>query len=483
MARVLIVDDEENIRRGLRSILEQAELGITAIHECADGQEAYAYLQKEPADLIIADIRMPHLDGLQLTRKLREELHSLSPVIFLSGHDDFEYAVRAIQFQASAYLLKPVDIAELIGAVRTALQKIHPARLLYDVCAAKMQGLLTGAEPEGWQYFQQFGLFRQLYTVTIAKLPPGDAHRILRRYQTHMHPSFTFMPLRHTADRLLCLSAEPSGLPDELLRSERLSVSGVHQSAAELPLALREAVETEEYHCILPDKRLCHTDLAGRTRPAPPHETIQTLKQLSALTPREICGTVDALFHPDLTKTAEIRYFHDTERLIHDSILSQYDMFSLGSASIRHMGLDAYREKLKEQLCRLNGILTGSADESGAGRKHAAINQAIAFIHENFGKDINMAVVANHVSLNYYYFSDMFKKQTGQSFVDYLKVLRVSRAKELLQNKSAKISWVSLQCGYEDSRQFSRVFKELTGVTPKDFRRTLQTALQPTPGS
>lgn len=480
MVRILVIDDEENIRLGLRSILEQADLGAASIHACADGEEAFAYLKAEPVDLIIADIRMPGLSGLQLMEKLRTELRSLTPVIFLSGHDDFDYAVKAIQLQASAYLLKPVDIPELIETVRQTLQKIHPNRLMYDVCAAKIQSLLTEEEPGNWRYFEQFELFRQPYTVCIASLGPAGADRLLTEYQAHVRPAFTFMPFRHGAGRLLCLCAEAPELPAEIRNADCLSVSGVHHTAAELPRALREAREAEEYHCILSAPTLRYADLSARSMRPLPHDAVKTLKGLSGLSHEEIRKTVDGIFSPELAQSTDIRYFYETETLIYDSILSQYDMFSYGredfeKGSLRRMGLERFREKLKQHLCRLNGILTGSAEtENGAKQKHGAINRAISFIHDNFDKDINMAVVANHVSLNYYYFSDMFKKQTGKSFVDYLKELRIGHAKELLQNRSAKISRVSQECGYEDSRQFSRVFKELTGVTPKDYRRTLR---------
>nr|WP_285848113.1 MULTISPECIES: AraC family transcriptional regulator [unclassified Mesobacillus] len=98
------------------------------------------------------------------------------------------------------------------------------------------------------------------------------------------------------------------------------------------------------------------------------------------------------------------------------------------------------------------------------------MDRAIAYIRENYHKDLNLAVVANYISLNYSYFSHMFKEYIGQNFVDYLKMVRVENAKKLLKETDFKILEISEMVGYKNPKQFARVFREAEGISPKEYR-------------
>ncbi|MNG12783.1 HTH-type transcriptional activator Btr [compost metagenome] len=98
------------------------------------------------------------------------------------------------------------------------------------------------------------------------------------------------------------------------------------------------------------------------------------------------------------------------------------------------------------------------------------MKKATQYIQENFDKDLNMAMVSNHVSFNYSYFSQAFKEYTGESFVHYLKRLRIERARELLATTDFKVYEISEKAGFENVKHFSRVFKEMEGVSPQEYR-------------
>lgn len=102
------------------------------------------------------------------------------------------------------------------------------------------------------------------------------------------------------------------------------------------------------------------------------------------------------------------------------------------------------------------------------------IQQAVIYIRENYDKDLNMAVVSNHISMNYSLFSYAFKQYTGTNFVNFLKDIRMEKAKELLENTDLRIIEISQKIGYENEKHFMKIFKVTCGVSPTEYRRNMQ---------
>ena len=124
MLRVLLVDDEPFIIQGLKILIDWEQEGFEIAGTAANGQEAYEFLQKEKVDLIIADIKMPVMTGLELQEVIRKENLSNAYFVILSGYADFEYARRALQNECTDYLLKPVDKEILLKL----LNRVHAMR-------------------------------------------------------------------------------------------------------------------------------------------------------------------------------------------------------------------------------------------------------------------------------------------------------------------------------------------------------------------
>lgn len=107
-------------------------------------------------------------------------------------------------------------------------------------------------------------------------------------------------------------------------------------------------------------------------------------------------------------------------------------------------------------------------------RNKSRMEQAVAYIQENYNMDLNMAVVSNYVSMNYSMFSYAFKKYTGKNFVSYLKEIRVNEAKRLLEKTDMRVIEISRQVGYENEKHFMKIFKTVSGVSPTEYRRNMQ---------
>lgn len=165
-------------------------------------------------------------------------------------------------------------------------------------------------------------------------------------------------------------------------------------------------------------------------------------------------------------------------------MISGYDDFSFAVEAMRN-GVCEYllkpveREEFQKLLEKVERTLEEKSLEevkpisiSGENEdKYHKIQRAISYIQEHFSDDINMAVVSNEVSMNYTFFSETFKEETGKSFVEYLKYLRINMAKKLLRNSCVQISRVAYEVGFKDDKHFSKTFKQETGMTPSEYKR------------
>ena len=101
------------------------------------------------------------------------------------------------------------------------------------------------------------------------------------------------------------------------------------------------------------------------------------------------------------------------------------------------------------------------------------MEKSIVYLNENYNKDISLAVISNYASLNYSYFSQLFKEYTGENFINYLRRLRIEKAKKLLSDGEYRINEVSKMVGYVDSKQFTKIFRKLTGVSPSEYKEKI----------
>ena len=148
MLKVLLVDDEPFIIQGLKVLIDWEQEGYMIAGTASNGKEAYDFLKKESVDLIIADIQMPVMTGLDLQEAIRKENLSNAYFVILSGYADFEYAKEAIALGSAYYLLKPVDPDELEASVRRAMRQIETERKLKELAAAQPQPEQTETEEE-----------------------------------------------------------------------------------------------------------------------------------------------------------------------------------------------------------------------------------------------------------------------------------------------------------------------------------------------
>lgn len=465
MNTILIAEDEKFIRRGLRTMIERSPVPTGEILEARDGEEALELLRAHPADLLVTDIRMPRMDGIELVSRLGE-LARPPMVLVVSGYDDFSYAVEMLRGGAQDYLLKPVERERLYEALEKLEERYRQEQAAREeqerqLHRALRQLMLEGAggEHSGLLERARGAFFPGAYVGFCAgggEYPLPEGALCLRGTGSVI---FFAVPAEE------CERA--ASLPPPLGRSgvcEGLeSLHGCYQAAY---AAWKRSFFTGE---------LC--EAPGREGSGTPSIDARQLAGLVGLSRGEevsrlLAEAADGVSRGGMSPDAFAQLCGEFIRQLRASYHSSLPLEGEAErfASIWDFGSCAqYLEELDQWLDLLCGR---AAQEFLDYENKQKIRQAVQYMQENFRQPLNMAQVSNHVSMNYSLFSLLFKQYTGSNFVNYMQKLRLSEAKKLLEATDWRVNEIGRRVGFADEKRFLKVFKAAVGVSPTEYRRS-----------
>ncbi|WP_169085792.1 response regulator [Paenibacillus sp. PL91] len=514
MRKLLIVDDEKNIRLGLKTMIEREFPERYDIRTAIHGEDALTQYNSERADIVITDIRMPVIDGIELIKRLTKEAEPEPKPIFiiLSGYDDFAYAKAAIKYQVKDYLLKPIRRDELFESLRKSEITLQAQAELAERVAVSdtyREELRINLLKE---WFRQdkpaadsisdlaskigFEQMTSPFTVAVLnyKSESGDSmnkdefkllvERMLQPINGVLDISFL------DSESKLVLIGSPAWQFEEWFRQAggreldglRMGVSSEGNKIEDLFHCYKQASEALQSSFLYSNCRMLrHEDIREKRRDLKlPDEEIRKLgNMLGTDREREVQELLKQIFRTEDLPDVDIHYLKLVGKRMNEQVLDE--VFRIyGEESIEVLKLyrkvgnmdnfrsfhDYYRS-LELLLLSVNDYIRGIRS---AYSEHSEIKSAVAYIEENYYKALNMAVVSNYVGLNYSYFSEAFKAHTGESFVLFLKKVRIRKGKELLLEGNQKMQEIGGAVGFENSKQFSRVFKELEGISPQEYR-------------
>lgn len=506
MINVLIVDDQKHIRDGLQTMLRQFPLELDHIFSAAHGGEALDILRQSSIQLVITDIRMPDMDGLELIAHSREE-RIKAEYLIISGYSDFGYAQKAIALGAKGYLLKPVKRDDLQTAVEHALQEVkmrqtisrnlkHISRRARETDRKELRMFMQGADngdewterterqnPELWRNYR-LCLLRE--EVKIHQ-PAADSVHSMESIAYRLFGRSGCLCLQHRPHLVLAVdgSADVGALP-EALRGEGIgaiaALTAPQHGLKALPGAFEQAQELYRHSYLFPDKRCIeprHLEgLEGQWQ-LPYEELYALFQHVGTKNGGKIAEGISGLFHKNVLQRYHIRY---TQQLCRATVqmLEEYERVirpymgeeALDVDCLRnpfdYPGIREYLQALQQQLLRLNQFYY---EFKCSYRNSQDLNEAIRYIHENYHKPLDLAMVSNHVSLNYAYFSNLFKKNIGKGFAEYLRDVRLDKARRLLAETEHKIVEVAAMVGYESYKSFTRAFRDTMDMQPTEYRQ------------
>jgi len=508
MRKVLIVDDEKYIRAGLKSMIQRANTQFNKFVECKNGREALAYIMRDKFDLVITDIRMPQMDGLELMREIQQINYSV-PIVILSGYDDFQYAVEAIKYGARAYILKPVDRMELYNVLKKVelelieredmekknryIDKFRQNQLHYVF----LNDYLSSAEiNEILENLEIYVFHAPFYVAILDSKPDGqknnfyiDLGAIEDYIKQNTHNGAVCF---QEATGELVLAVNQNFVWEDMLKYlERkydqnfvLAVSGLAKSPIDIRKAYIEAREALKYRIFLKKCGALYFDDIEKRQDnfVLPYEKIErAFNMIGVESKTKLEKELYEILSVPLFYKNKINYLEGIVQLLKQKI----------SKSLMLINSQKREELQKKYLCVWNPYYFEYIKEycdciiryiaelndcvwnfrTSCGNIDYKIDMAIQYIKEHYHEDLNLAVVANYVSLNYYYFSHVFKEQTGMSFMNFLNKVRIEKAQEFLKNTDDKVSDIAVRVGFENPKHFTKSFKKIAGISPTQYRQ------------
>lgn len=474
MNKVLIVEDEKMIRKGIVAMLKRAPVEIKEIIECRNGKEAIELLQTTKFDLMITDIRMPKMDGISLVKQIRD-MPSKPMVVVVSGYDDFNYAVEALRHGVMDYLLKPIEREKFYKIMSNIQEEID-------------------SKKEETEISKKIGSQQLKYLLLNKSITKEEINAIEQQFANMFPDTYLICCLNNrefniTEDDSLILLRDVEGQSLLIMDNERLKkcmddglknlsvgISKVHTGIAELKEAYGEAViaRREAFVKCLPFYHYEDTNFEYETIPENfPEQFIQLfgtqkvedgIKKFNNIRFKAKMNKISAQTLMEVTRRILKELINTYERMIEIDLQSFQEL----QEPLDYTNADIYFERFESWIRKMQQLIMEEFDDF---KNKEKINQAIIYIRENFNKDLNMAVVSNSISMNYSLFSLNFKQYTGMNFVNYLKKIRIEEAKRLLEETDEKIIDISQMVGYVNDKHFMKIFKSICGVSPSEYRR------------
>lgn len=457
MFRVLIADDENSVVQSLTGSIPWEELGLEVVKTAQDGTAVLEYVQREGIDIAILDIRMPGMNGLELCNQLRMQNERIQ-LIIASGYAEFAYAEKAIQYGVIGYCLKPLDYTQVTRFLRKAVQNLGRERHIIDR-EDLMEILERQDENEIQECLSQFGFDQEKYFIAVSsgerKLDAletaGISVRLGRKQWGYIMKTNRIRQLGDALDQLTDWSG--IGYIQQALQGDVIYEAFEECTAR----AFQYFVDEQNRICPQLDEWRANRWLDGIQRKvqADQWESLDSMlddigkKGREDFTVRSALRLCNLIFSHSLFRDEENDYYiYSIEQLV-----NTYGNFS---------------EMLRQLQDFLKENATGTESEQNF--TNATFMKLIKYVNENYRSEISLTGAAQVLNMNSNYISQLFKKETGITFVHYITQKRLEDAKELLTTTKKPLTDIALEVGFNDTFHFIKTFKKVIGMTPGQYR-------------
>lgn len=520
MYRVMIVDDEQLIRITLKNMLDWKSLDCSILALAKDGEEAWQIFMEATPEIVITDLKMPRMDGIDLIRKIKEKNPS-TQVIALSNHSDFELVKEAMKAGASDYLLKVTleeeELEKVIEQVKAnCVASINSAAKRYETILERLQHLLIlkkndhEIRQDDFLSLLQSSLFDPYRTAYQLAYFRVDHIELYYQKNHRSHDS-----IRHNLSDLISESipnfmkfevvfiSNHSGIllfqSREKLRilntcntimrniaqymdvQLSITLSDVHHDLTQLIDVFDEVLERHEMRFYVGEGILIQAEELT---------TFNRLDMSSVDFHIQMLEAVNARDFAELREVHKESMMYMKENFIRPSDVLDYEVFILNNIEgnelakgiktsfgfheiITSIQQSETIDRLDERLQEAFGEIAQWLLDDGSNRYGKDIIEIINFVEENYTQKITLKMLAAKFGINESYLSRMFKNQTGKNLIYYVNEKKMRKARELLSNPTIMVKEAAYAVGYEDQFYFNKLFKRFFGISPTEFRKRI----------
>ncbi|GMK39217.1 hypothetical protein PCCS19_22710 [Paenibacillus sp. CCS19] len=500
--RLLIADDDDYTREGLSESFDWDKYGIDEIYLAADGAEALRIATAKKPEIVLTDIRMPKLNGIEFAKRLAEKSPD-SQLLFMSGYMDVEYLKSAIKLSAVEYIEKPIKLSEVERAIDKSIrslankqQQTAVVKQKNELVRQKLAGMLRDEHVDKAETVRlcresYFPADQRYWGIMIwNRLEAGDGYAdlqlMLQYWQDNgmqaigdqldrRHCFLVLASDRHDARKL-------SSLCDLFLKryeAYSISIGTAANHLHELPNAYKTAMRAMEQAFYSADRRVFHYIEADRMPEDHSHEKVlpefyrvrmQSPEQMLDFI-RSICAQFRMKQSPAKERVVTIfetiiqgTTGHDQKQLA--ALDSEY-----GIPDVEHYLRECRTLDGMEQL--MLAVCSVWIEQTQQVAQYSRlVQEVLKYIAANYRNvDLDLRMIAEHMHLSTAHLGLLFKQETGTTIKQYISDYRMDVAKKLVAGEHLKMNTIAELCGYASASYFAKVFKASTDLSPIEYRR------------
>lgn len=507
MYRILLVDDEILVRDAIRENIDWKAMDCELVGDCDNGKAAAEFVQNHPVDIVLTDILMPYMDGMELSRFLHDNYPDIVIVIF-SGFGEFEYAKKAIQYGVSEYMLKPVTAMELRNVIGKMKEKVDQQRKEKEklerltqtsenyqknaivIRSRALQGFVDNIKTrqESLEELAALGIDLEAacYRVAVFDLDlysDGSQLTAEKRQESANKVGALFMGnrTREFEHKIMEICRTIQDKLKELMSLDiSIGVGSWARTQQELRASHELAEKAIEYRYLLGGSLLIDMEeqpeeknlsikvyvekLAAALKAGKKEDAEHILEQISSeIKEARVDKSRACVYLQQIIRAAD----ETCEDMVPDNRL-----FSKREALLQQVteqnSFDSAVELVRNHIGEIFQTLSDA--NSSSGQRQARL--ALDYIQKNYmDPDLSLNSICSYLNISTSYFSTIFKDLTGETFTKVLIRTRMEKAKELLENTTMKNYEIAEKVGFADPHYFGISFKKMTGCTPTEYAR------------
>lgn len=511
--KMLIVDDEPVIGKGLKLTIPWSESNVEVVGIAYDGMEALDFIQQKDVDIVLTDVKMPYMNGLELIEKAQLERQDIKFVV-MSGYEEFDFARKAVKLGVKDYLLKPIKIDELMNVIHDLVQQIQSKRskakqseketrqkwLLHYLTETQMINMnhmqkmqrffqdgpfgfnIIISELENYGIIQEVNNRAKLTRMKKKWIDTINAQAMQKEWgitsvfiHTNILASLVFS--KEYRIESTDLNTFTSSINESIELSNRLIFG--YSSSFNTPESLTIAFGEAKNHLYLSEQRFgdVKSKLMNNTINMKLSTEGQIVNALIQQDKEKLYHLIQNLFANFKTRklmlNEVINELHDVllmiERNLYPIKFDNIGVFIFSSNVIDihiHNTYDSLEHLFMKDIMELLKLIK----TSDVNNNHWIIERVKTLINEKYRENIKAAEIADLMNITPNYFSLIFKEKVNMNFNEYLNEVRIKHAKVLLKETTDKVSKIAKKVGYTEYKYFAKVFKDMNGITPTEFR-------------
>ncbi len=504
--RVLIVDDEIRIREGIQKLLVKMRQGYVIVGEAENGEEGLRMLRELKPDIVITDIRMPKMDGLEMLTKAAQTGIGAKAIV-LSAYSEFEYARQAMKLGVTEYLLKPISLSDFSQALENVERQVEkerqekPAKIgtLEQILHDFVNGRIEKDEEVSSYLERSYQITEeQNFVIIYVYLGNGTnlesaAKNLRHAFSVYPGLSYCILDFAYRKSLVVILYHYQNShdlerwLQQQILknRPDRMTLGWTEvKGVRELKKGIDSLYPYMDWNISFDEEILISYPKITHVQTMPCIYPIELETKIKVAICSDNWDKVEGLmrdFHtcfqdgkiyaPKEIKECYVRFLWGVMGLAKE--IGCLNHQTLEQQKLLGMIMDAKR---REELVAVTNFLFANIrpDEAAQETTHLTVKRVKSMIQEFYQRGITLEEIAVKLNITPEYLGTQFHREMGMTFSTYMKNFRISKAKELLCGTHLKLYEIAAKVGYSDPKYFSKVFRETTGQLPADYRKTFK---------